>query len=137
MKTDLIDIPGLDFSETAMWTVKALVIDGKSPAFEALKKWATEEPKDYKKIKKAIEYAAQVKQTKDEKKVKKSQNPSHGQVYEFRADKMHARLMFFYDETERNLIICTNDYWKNKGNQNAAFAACTKLKQLYETERGR
>lgn len=114
-----------------------MVIDDKSPAFEALKKWATEEPKDYKKIKKTIEYAAQVKQTKDKKKVKKSSNPSHGKVYEFRADKMHARLMFFYDETDGNLIICTNDYWKNKGDQGTAFATCSTLKKLYEKERGR
>ena len=137
MRTRLEDIPNPDLPETTVWKVKALVIDGKSPAFEALKKWAKEEPRDYKKIKKAIEYAAQVKRTKNEKKVKKSKNPSHDQVYEFRADKLHARLMFFYDEVDGNLIICTNDYWKNKGDQSAAFTACAALKKLYERERGR
>ncbi len=137
MRTTLKDIPGLDISGTAKWAVKALVVDGKSPAFEALKKWLTEEPKDYKKIKKVIEYVAQVERTKDEKKVKKSSNPAHGKIYEFRADKLHARLMFFYDEKDGNLIICTNDYWKNKGSQDKAFAIGSTLKELYEKERER
>ena len=137
MKTRLVDIPCLDFAGTRVWQVKALVIDGKSPALEALSQWAVEELRDYKKIKKAIEIASQVTRTKDEKKVKKSQNPAHGQVYEFRADKGHARLMFFYDKIDGNMIICTNPYWKNRGNQDKAFALCSKLKDLYEKERGR
>jgi len=42
-----------------------------------------------------------------------------------------ARLMFFYDDSERALIVCTNEYEKSRGDQDAAFARCATLRNLY------
>jgi len=67
----------------------------------------------------------------DENKIKKNSNPKYGDVYEMRADKGHARLMFFYDIEEESIIICTNHFWKGKGLQDTAFKKCAEFKELY------
>jgi len=74
---------------------------------------------------------------RDEKKVKKSKNPKHDGVYEIRADKGSARLMFFYCEKTQAAVICTNTYWKakdSKKEQDQAFERCHQLKQFYEKQ---
>ncbi len=72
---------------------------------------------------------------RDEKLVTKCANPDYGDIHEARAHKGHARLMFFYSEREQAVIVCTNEFWKGKGSQDAAFARCAKLKQIYEQNR--
>lgn len=72
---------------------------------------------------------------RDEKKVKKSQNPKHKDVCEIRADKGGARLMFFYCGSSQSVVICTNTYWKAKSSQaeqDVAFGICARLKVYYE-----
>jgi len=68
----------------------------------------------------------------DEKLVTKCANPNHGNVYEARAHKGKARLMFFYSEEEEAVIVCTNPFWKGQGNQDGAFSTCAKLKSIFE-----
>jgi len=75
--------------------------------------------------------AAQLVRVQNPKHVKKSANPRHGNVYEMLAYTGAARLMFFYDDEERALIVCTNEYEKSKGDQDAAFARCAALRELY------
>ncbi len=75
--------------------------------------------------------AAQQDRVRNPKHVKKSGNAAHGNVYEMIAYTSRARLMFFYDDAEESLIICTNEYEK-KGDQDAAFARCAALREIYE-----
>lgn len=133
MAVGLKEIPSLNLGNSPRWKVKVLSIDGKQPALDALLKWKREERKNYNKIINAIKLASSVYRVTDQKKVKKTANTDHGDIYEFRADKSHARLFFFYDEDD-TIIICTNAYWKNKGSQSAAFSNCATLKAIYDKE---
>lgn len=135
MTIELIEIPGLRAEEQTRWQVRALAFDGKSPALVALHQWKQTEFADFKKIMKVMRIVGGMPRVPDENKVKRSENPAHGEVYEMRANKGHARLMFFYSERDdAAVVVCTNEYWKGKGSQDAAFARCAKLKQLYESQ---
>lgn len=108
----------------------------KSPALEALVDWSQNQKPDFKKIKKVLEIVGQTHRVQNEKHVKKSRNPNHENVYEIRADKGHARLMFFYSEEEGTAIFaCTNPYWKGEGSQDQAFETCNKLRLAYEKQK--
>ena len=144
MKTELIDIPCLSTSNDARWKVKALKINGMhSLAVDALDRWRNDPAmkKDYERILDAIQIAAQVERVRDENIVKVSDNSKHGEVYEFRAYDYErrragkARLMFFYDDSEEALIICTNSYEKDKGTafaQDRMFEMCDRYRKAYE-----
>jgi len=134
MRVKLLDIPDLLLEESSLWKVKVLSINNKEPALVELLRWKRTERNNYNKIIKAIKLASTVPRVSDKKKVKKSANASHGEVYEFRADKSHARLLFFYDKDE-TLIICTNHFWKGKGSQDAAFSRCNQMMKVYYGER--
>ena len=98
--------------------------------------WSDKSPADYKKIMKVLCMIGQVDRIRDEKKVKKSKNPKHDDIYEIRADKGHARLMFFYSAQDQAVVVCTNTYWKAKASQreqDQAFHVCHQLKKIYET----
>jgi len=58
-------------------------------------------------------------------------DPRDGDVYEMIAYTGVARLMFFYDEEDDALIVCTNDYEKSRGDQSAAFRRCAALRSYY------
>lgn len=134
MTITLEDIPELQLPINAVWQVKALVVDGKSPALDALESWSRQHPDDYKRILKSIRIAvSQRRVTADRKHVGKNQNPKHGDVYEFIAYTGIARLMFFYDDHADALIICTNALGKvnSAANQDAAFARCAAYRDLY------
>jgi mRNA-degrading endonuclease RelE of RelBE toxin-antitoxin system len=136
MSVKLIDIPFIDGRIPPCWRVCALEIDGKSPALAALLEWQRRELEDFKKIVKVLRMqAGQRERLKDQKHVKKSANPKHGDVYEFRAHRGHARLMFFYDDRDRKVVVCTNSFWKEKGSQDQAFATAAVFKSLYEQKR--
>lgn len=132
MQVHLREVPGID-DHPSGWKIRLLEIDGKSPAQVALLEWKRNSPADFKKVMKVMRLqAGQKERLKDEKHVKKSAVPAHGDVYEIRADKGHARLMFFYCTVEDTIVICTNGFWKGKGDQSHAFAICAKFKALYE-----
>jgi len=130
-----------DFSQAHwIWKLRVLTLEKngskKSPALEALVDWSENQEQDFKKISKVIARVGQLHRVQDEKHVKKSSNPKHENVYEIRADKGHARLMFFYSEHEKTAVfVCTNPYWKNKGNQDQAFETCDKFRRLYEQQK--
>jgi hypothetical protein len=135
VKLELVQIPGLRAEEQTRWQVRALAFDGQSPALAALRQWQQTGIADFKKIMKVMRIVGGMHRVPDENKVKRSENPAHGDVYEMRAHKGHARMMFFYSERDdAAVVVCTNDYWKGKGSQGAAFARCAKLKQLYESQ---
>ncbi len=74
-----------------------------SLAVDALDRWRSDPlmRDEYEQIMDAIQIAAQVERVRDENRVKVSDNPKHGEVYEFRAYNYErrragkARLMFF------------------------------------------
>lgn len=143
MKTELIDIPGLFTGANPRWKVKALFNGEVSLAVDALDRWRTDPKmkKDYERILDAIRIAAQVERVRDETIVKQSDNPQHGEVYEFRAYDCKtwrtgkARLMFFYDDSDDALIVCTNSYEKDKGAalaQDRMFEMCDRFRKAYE-----
>jgi len=109
-----------------------LVVGGKDPVRAALDRWAREHPAGYKAIMKVMQLAAQQVRITNPKHVKRSGNPAHGQVYEMLGYTSVCRLMFFYDERRDRCIVCTNDYEKGRGDQDAAFRRCAELKGLYE-----
>lgn len=133
MTITLEDIPELDLPAQALWQVKALVVDGRSPALAALADWKRKRPDDYRKILNSMKMAARVHRlTNNRKHVAKNQNPDHGEVFEFIAYTGKARLMFFYDERSEAIIVCTNAHEKgNSSQQDAAFGRCAVYKALY------
>ena len=135
MKIDLIKIPGIANHHQTVWQIRVLEIDGRNLVLPTLADWSNKHGTDYKKIMKTLMMIGQVDRIRDEKKVKKSKNPKHHDVYEIRADKGSARLMFFYCRKTQSSIICTNTYWKTKSSereQDNAFELCDRLKNIYE-----
>ena len=137
MGIELLTIPGLNGSEQTACKVRALGVDGKSLAIAALVDWSKSETGDYGKIMKVLRMLGQLGRIRDERKVKKNQNPAHGEVYEAGADKGKARLMFFYDEADDLVVVCTNHHWKGKGNQDTAFKHCAAFKEIYLSSKSR
>jgi hypothetical protein len=130
MNVELAVIPGFDIRNETEWKVRALVLDGKDPVRAALVRWSKTSPKDFTAIMKVMRLAAQQDRVRNPKHVKKCANAKYGDVYEMIAYTSAARLMFFYDETDESLIICTNEHEK-KGDQDAAFAKCAVLRDIY------
>ena len=131
---ELVEIPGFDRRNEKVWKVRALVLDGKDPVRAALLRWSRTSPKDFNAIMKVMRLAAQQDRIRNPKHVKLSANPKHGNVYEMIAYASTARLMFFYDQAGQSLIICTNEYEK-KGDQDAAFARCAAVRDIYQQRR--
>jgi len=137
MAIELIQIPGVTNQQQTRWLVRILQINGSDLVRGSLAKWERESPGDYKKIMKVLSILGQVDRIRDEKHVKKSDNPKHDKVYEIRAHRGSARLMFFYSEKTQSAVICTNSYWKakdSKKEQDQAFETCHQLKQIYEQQ---
>lgn len=134
MAPRLIQIPGIENHHQTVWQVRALEINGRNLVLPDLAEWSKSSPADYKKIMKVLCMVGQQDRIRDEKKVKKSKH--HENIYEIRADKGSARLMFFYCEGTQSVVICTNTYWKTKSSareQSQAFERCANLKKFYET----
>lgn len=131
MKLELLTIPGLSNQNQSACRLRALSVNGTSLALAALEEWERHENADYRKIIKVLRIVGQVGRLRDEKKVKKCSNPDYGDVYEIRADKGKARLMFFYDESDGLMVICTNSFWKGSGHQDTAFKQCAQFRALY------
>jgi len=137
MTVELVHIPGVTNPQQTRWQIRALKVNGRDLVLGALVEWREKSPGDHKKIMKVLSMIGQVDRIRNEKKVKKSSNPKHDGVYEIRADKGSARLMFFYCEKTQAAVICTNTYWKTKSSkkeQDQAFETCHKLKQIYEKQ---
>jgi hypothetical protein len=131
MKVELVEIDGIEKRHETVWKIRALVVADRNPVTEALWRWQRKHPNDYTAILKVMRLAGQQFRVQNPKHVKKSTNPAHGEVYEMLAYTGVARMMFFYDDEDDALIICTNEYEKGGGDQDAAFARCAAFKTLY------
>lgn len=129
---ELKKIEGLNDSHQTVWRVRAMAINGRSPVLTELLSWKNNSEADYKKIMKILRMVGQFHRLVDPKKVKKSANSKHHNIYELRADKGHARIMFFYAEGDEAVVVCTVPYWKGRGKQDTAFQRCAELKMFYE-----
>jgi hypothetical protein len=134
MKIELKEIPGVDATHETVWKVRALVVNDHDPVREALARWLREHPNDHTAIMKVIKLAAQQRRVQNPKHVKKTANAKQGDVYEMIAYTGIARLMFFYDEENESIIICTNEYEKGSGSQDSAFARCAAFRELYQNQ---
>jgi len=137
MEIDLVDIPGVRPEDQSEHNVRALRINKKSPALDALLGWSKKSKADYQKIMKVLRLVGQQKRVTNENHVKKNTNSVYGDVYEMRAHKGSARLLFFYTADTNEVVICTNSYWKTKASkreQNQAFKLCADLRDLYQRE---
>jgi hypothetical protein len=137
MAIELIQIPGVTNQHQTRWLVRVLQFNDRDLVLGSLVKWKRESPSDYNKIMKVLQMIGQLDRIRDEKHVKKSDNPKHDKVYEIRAHRGSARLMFFYCEKNQSAVICTNTYWKakdSKKEQDQAFETCHKLKQIYDQQ---
>ncbi len=147
MKIDLEDIPGLEhfFSDPPKWKVKTCCLGGAGNlVLKKLDLWRNdpEMEEEYGQIiANIVVTACSEKIESDTPFVKKNRNPENGEVYEFRAFNENteragkARVLFFYDEDDENLIICTNTFEKGQGDQNMSFSQCAQLKQRYFQQR--
>lgn len=134
MTIELVDIPGFKQPDSSKWRIKALQIDGVSPALAALDDWQQNRTKDYKQIINVMKQVAASLRVTNPKQVKRTHSPKkHGNFYEMRANTNQARLLFFYDATNGNIVVCTNAHTKGHGNQDAAFDQCSALKKFYES----
>jgi hypothetical protein len=112
MSIELVEVPGLKAHHQTRWRIRAMIVDGRDPVRVALLRWRRNYPAEYKAIMKVMRLAAQQDRVRSPKQVKKSGNPTHGNVYEMIAYTGIAQLMFFYDDADDALIICTNEHEK-------------------------
>jgi hypothetical protein len=133
----LLDIPGI--GNEGSWQVKALGTvneagEVRSAVLKALGDWQKSQREDFKRLFNSLQYVAEQRIHHDPSKVKEDRRKRG--VYEIRANRCKLRLMFFYDRKAGALVVCTHPFSKGKGfhdkDQDAAFAKCAQIKELYE-----
>lgn len=130
---DLADIPDIEAVWEESHSLRALVVKALSPVLDQLADWKNNQRADYRKILKVMERVARLDRVTDEKHVT-ADGLKRG-VYEMRAHKGHARVMFFYDDDADQTAICTNTYWKGQGDQARAFDLAVSLMELWKRAR--
>lgn len=123
--------------------IRALVVAGRTHSLGDLETWQKDQKPDWKKIARSIERACRNKRVIDPKCVKKDnyggkklekrRDSANPPIYELRADKGKARVMFFYTPDEQEIIVCTNTYWKtgDADEQTRAFGKARRLRDVY------
>lgn len=132
---ELSDIPDMEAAWEESHSIRALVINGKSPVLDHLADLKRNALADYKKIIKVMERVARLGRVIDEKHVK--QDAEKRGIYEMRAHKGHARVLFFYDEDTNQTVICTLGYWKGRGDQSKAFDLAVRMMEIWKQRKSR
>lgn len=127
----LVSIPGVHPEWEESHPVRALEINGVSPALDALADWKRVQQADFKKIMKVIERVARLVRVLDEKHV--TPDARRTGIYEMRAHRGHARLMFFYEPGPRGTAVCVLPFWKGVGNQRTAFDRALAMKRMWDS----
>ncbi len=130
MNVRLADIIGVAPGWETRHRIRALEVDGKSPALAGLLDLQKRHQDDYKKIMKVIRLVAENDRVRNENHVKRCRK--HPELYEMRGG--NARLFFFYSPTTEEVIVCTNVYWKAKASareQDEAFERCRGLRRMF------
>lgn len=137
----MIDIPESDIGEQQCWKIQFLgTLDEsnntRSPVLNDFLEWKKKNRKEFAKIVRAMTYAATHSKHIDPKFVKEDREKRGG--FEFRNNRCNLRLLFFYDDDNDQIIICTNTFKKSKNKaQDEAFAKCARLKDAYFESKGK
>lgn len=116
--------------------VRALCIDGKAPALEALEKWRRSSPGDHKQIMATMRMVANLKRLRGSSRVSKDTTKGSC-LYEMKGGR--GRVFFFYTDDDE-VVVCLSEYWKTDSSpkkQAKAFARARKLYERFEAETGR
>ncbi len=135
MTVKLRHIEDVKTSEEYPYQVRALEINRRSLALDAIAKWKKDHRKEYKKIITTINLLAKNGRISDPNRVKKSRK--YPTSYEMKAKRCSARLYFFYMDGNEEIIVCTNGQWKSKPSKNEqdrAFKMCNDLRKTYHKE---
>ena len=132
MKMKLVDIPNVPEAWKTFHTIKALSVEERNEVLSTLASWRIAQEAEYKKILYSIHLACSNKRLRSPKHVvpDKKKRP----VFELRANKGNARIMFFY-EKDSDDIVCTNIYWKtsdDEKHQGRAFDRADNLRMDWE-----
>ena len=130
----LVDIIGVVPEWETEHRVRALEINGRTPALDGLAGLMTNAPGAYKRIMRVIKLVAGSRRVANQEHVKADEKKRGG--YEMRGGQ--ARLFFFYSTETNEIVVCTNYYWKAKPSakeQDNQFARCAEMKVLYEASR--
>jgi len=112
--------------------IRAIEVDGRCRVAEDLAELSRYDLGDFKKIMKVIRLVGERERVLNEKHVVRGKK--HTEIYEMRAHRGHARLYFFYTPDQREVVVCTNSYWKTKPSfreQNESFERAERLRQRY------
>jgi mRNA-degrading endonuclease RelE of RelBE toxin-antitoxin system len=130
MDVTLVDIIGVKRDWETHHRVRALAIDGGSDAIKGMRDLQKRHKDDCGKLLRVLRAVASNDRVLNPHHVK--QGKTYKDVYEIRAG--HARLFFFYTPDAKEVVVCTNHYWKAKDSeqeQDAQFRRCETLRLLY------
>lgn len=128
MKIWLANLELVPDSPANSWKIRALMLDNKSFALDAIRQWKGNVAAGLSMIQTSLRNIACTRgHCADPYHAKQSEG--YPGAWEAMAYTKKARLMFFYSDKE-NLVICTNGMLKGD-NQNKAFKTCLQLREQY------
>ena len=131
MAIELVDIIHKPEWERAH-QIRAIEIDGRCRVAVELADLARYDAADFAKIMKVVRMVAEQERVTNTNHVKRGRG--YPDIYEMRAHRGHARLYFFYTPAHKEVVVCTNSYWKTKpsaNEENEAFQRVDRLRQRY------
>ena len=136
MTVKLVDIACIPADWQTVHRIKALEINGRSPALDALADWQQQNDRDFKRLMRSIKLLCMNKRVENPKHMKKGDG-QQADVYEIRADKGLPRLFCFFTKGCEEIVICTHGWGKksSRKQQDAEFEKCSRFKTLYEANR--
>jgi phage-related protein len=127
----LVEIPEVGPEWESEHKIRALAVGGRAPAIDFLVQLKRDHRDDYKRILKVMRLVGTQTRVRNENHVKRGKQ--HREIYEMRAHKGHARLLFFYAQAA--VVICTHGFRKAKesaaAEQNREFEKCELLRKRY------
>jgi hypothetical protein len=132
MRISLVHIGDVKPEWETAHRVRALEVDGRTPALADLAMLKRKHRSDYDRLIEIVRAVAGERRIANENRVKRGRVCR--EIYEMRGGQ--ARLLFFYAPVHDEVVVCTNVYWKAKPSeveQNAAFARAERLRQIYLT----
>ena len=139
MKYDLADIKGVPEFSQGLYQVKALCWEGGSLVLDALNAWKG--TRDHKKMIIGLRMMGNTPKAQMAETARVREDHKRRGIYELKALRLNARLMFFYDMIPAPRVIVTNDYWKagsskiERKQQEEAFDDAYELMKEFQEER--
>jgi len=134
MSVTLVSIPHVKPEWEIAHRIRALSVDGNSPALVALDDLWERHREDYAKLLETIRLVVGNRRLQNPNRVRKDERGED--IYEMKGG--HSRLFFFYASNDE-IVVCTHHYWKakpSKKEQDIEFRRCSRLRELYLREGG-